>query len=520
MKQYKTVNNLVGWITFLIAATVYCMTIEPTASFWDCPEFITSAYKLEVGHPPGNPFFMLTGNLFTLFASDPSQVAKMVNYMSALMSGACIMFLFWTITHLVRKLVVKNGEAMTRGQLVTVMGSGLVGAMAYTFSDTFWFSAVEGEVYAYSSLFTALVFWLILKWEDVADQPHSDRWLVLIAYMTGLSIGVHLLNLLCLPAIVLVYYYKKVPNANAKGSLLALLGSMVLVGVVLYGIVPGIVKVGGWFELLFVNGLGLPFNTGVIVYIILLAASLVWGVYETYTERNKLRMAVSFILTIAMLGIPFYGHGGGSVVIGLIVIALLWLYLNPKAQAGMKEKYRVSARTLNTALLCTMMMVIGYSSYALIVIRSTANTPMDQNSPEDIFTLGEYLGREQYGTRPLFYGPAYSSQVALDVKDGYCEPRISYNGTKFIRKEKATPDEKDSYVEIPGRIEYEYAQNMLFPRMYSSRRTATWKSPDASNTNMRRTCSSPACTAARIRTTTRRGWTSKDTMWPMTAAAR
>ena len=468
MKQYKTVNNLVGWITFLIAATVYCMTIEPTASFWDCPEFITSAYKLEVGHPPGNPFFMLTGNLFTLFASDPSQVAKMVNYMSALMSGACIMFLFWTITHLVRKLVIKDMAAVTRGQLVTVMGSGLVGAMAYTFSDTFWFSAVEGEVYAYSSLFTALVFWLILKWEDVADQPHSDRWLVLIAYMTGLSIGVHLLNLLCLPAIVLVYYYKKVPNANAKGSLLALLGSMVLVGVVLYGIVPGIVKVGGWFELLFVNGLGLPFNTGVIVYIILLAASLVWGVYETYTERNKLRMAVSFILTIAMLGIPFYGHGGGSVVIGLIVIALLWLYLNPKAQAGMKEKYRVSARTLNTALLCTMMMVIGYSSYALIVIRSTANTPMDQNSPEDIFTLGEYLGREQYGTRPLFYGPAFSSQVALDVKDGYCEPRISYNGTKFIRKEKATPDEKDSYVEIPGRIEYEYAQNMLFPRMYSS----------------------------------------------------
>ena len=468
MKQYKTVNNLVGWITFLIAATVYCMTIEPTASFWDCPEFITSAYKLEVGHPPGNPFFMLTGNLFTLFASDTTQVAKMVNYMSALMSGACIMFLFWTITHLVRKLVVKNGETMTRGQLITIMGSGLVGAMAYTFSDTFWFSAVEGEVYAYSSLFTALVFWLILKWEDVADQPHSDRWLVLIAYMTGLSIGVHLLNLLCLPAIVLVYYYKKVPNANAKGSLLALLGSMVLVAVVLYGIVPGIVKVGGWFELLFVNGLGLPFNTGVIVYIILLAASLVWGVYESYTEKNKLRMAVSFILTIAMLGIPFYGHGGGSVVIGLIVIALLWFYLNPKAQAGMKEKYRVSARTLNTALLCTMMMVIGYSSYALIVIRSTANTPMDQNSPEDIFTLGEYLGREQYGTRPLFYGPAYSSQVALDVKDGYCEPRISYNGTKFIRKEKATPDEKDSYVEIPGRIEYEYAQNMLFPRMYSS----------------------------------------------------
>ena len=208
-----------------------------------------------------------------------------------------------------------------------------------------------------------------------------------------------------------------------------------------------------------------------IVYIILLAGCLIWGIYESYTEKSKSRMALSFILTIAMLGIPFYGHGSSSVVIGIIVIAALWLYLSPKTQARMKEKYRVSARTLNTSLLCTMMIVIGYSSYALIVIRSTANTPMDQNSPEDIFTLGEYLGREQYGTRPLFYGPAFSSQVALDVKDGYCEPRIKYNGTKFIRKEKATPDEKDSYIEIPGRIEYEYAQNMLFPRMYSSAHT-------------------------------------------------
>ena len=468
MKQYKFVNNLTGWITFLIAATVYCLTIEPTASFWDCGEFITTGYKLEVGHPPGAPFFMLMANFFSLFASSPAEVAKMVNYMSALMSGACIMFLFWTITHLVRKLVVKDENHITRGQLIATMGSGLVGALAYTFSDTFWFSAVEGEVYAFSSLFTAIVFWLILKWEDVADQPHSDRWLILIAYLTGLSIGVHLLNLLCLPAIVLVYYYKKVPHTSAKGSLLALLGSMVLVAVVLYGIVPGIVKVGGWFELLFVNTFGLPFNTGVIVYVIVLAACLIWGVRESYTERNKLRMALSFLLTVAMLGIPFYGHGVSAIVIGIIVMALLWFYLNPKTQARLKEKYRVSARTLNTSLLCTLVMVIGYSSYALIIIRSTANTPMDQNSPEDIFTLGEYLGREQYGTRPLFYGQAYTSKVALDVKDGYCVPRIKYQGTKFIRKEKATPDEKDSYQEVPGRFEYEYAQNMLFPRMYSS----------------------------------------------------
>ena len=475
MKQYRTVNNLMGWLTFIIAATVYCMTIEPTASFWDCPEFITTGYKLEVGHPPGAPFFMLMANLFTQFASDVTTVAKMVNYMSALMSGACILFLFWSITHLVRKLIITDENNITKGQLITIMGSGLVGALVYTFSDTFWFSAVEGEVYAFSSLFTAVVFWLILKWEDVADQPHSDRWIILIAYLTGLSIGVHLLNLLCLPAIVLVYYYKKTPNATAKGSLIALLGSGVLVAAVLYGIVPGIVKVGGWFELLFVNGLGMSFNSGVVVYIILLAAALIWGVYESYTEKNKTRMAISFILTIALLGIPFYGHGPSSIVIGILVIAALGIYLAPNVQAKIKEKWRISARTMNTAMLCTMMIVIGYSSYALIVIRSTANTPMDQNSPEDIFTLGEYLGREQYGTRPLFYGPAFSSKVTLDVKDGYCIPRQSETGSKYVRKEKTSPDEKDSYIELPGRIEYEYAQNMLFPRMYSSSHAQLYK---------------------------------------------
>ena len=306
----------------------------------------------------------------------------------------------------------------------------------------------------------------------MADQPHSDRWIILIAYLTGLSIGVHLLNLLCLPAIVLVYYYKKVPNANAKGSLLALFGSMVLVGIVLYGIVPGVVKVGGWFELLFVNSMGLPFNTGVIVYIIILAASIIWGVYESYTETSRPRMNISFMLTIALLGIPFYGHGASSVIIGIIVLAALGLYLFAKK---LDQKYQISARTMNTALLCTMMIMVGYSSYALIVIRSTANTPMDQNSPEDIFTLGEYLGREQYGTRPLFYGQAYSSKVELEVKDGYCVPVEANSTTKYIRKEKTSADEKDSYIEVPGRVEYKYAQNMLFPRMYSSAHAAQYK---------------------------------------------
>ncbi len=463
-QQYNKINNLVGWLAFVIAAFTYCMTIEPTASFWDCPEFITTGYKLEVGHPPGAPFFMLTANLFSQFTSDPSKVAMMVNIMSALMSAACILFLFWSITHLAKKLICPDEENMTVGKLITIMGSGLVGALAYTWSDTFWFSAVEGEVYAYSSLFTAVVFWLILKWENRAHEPHSDRWLILIAYLTGLSIGVHLLNLLCIPAIVLVYYYKKNPNANLKGSLIALVGSMILVAAVLYGIVPGIVKVGGWFELFFVNSLGFSFNTGLIVYIIVLAASLIWGVYESFTVRSQKRMNLSFLLTVALLGIPFYGHGWSSVLIGLLVLAVLGAYLF----MNLPEKYRVSARTLNTSLLAMMMIVVGYSSYAVIVIRSSANTPMDQNSPEDIFTLGEYLGREQYGTRPLFYRQTYASKPALKQVDGGCVYDVTEGAPVYQRKEKENPDEKDSYEVVRNKTEYKYAQNMLFPRMYSA----------------------------------------------------
>ena len=463
MKQYKLVNNLVGWIAFVVAAFTYCSTVEPTASFWDCPEFITTGYKLEVGHPPGAPFFMLVANFFSQFASDPTQVGYWVNIMNALMSAGCILFLFWSVTHLVKKLVCPDDEQMNLSKLITIMGSGLVGALAYTWSDTFWFSAVEGEVYAFSSLFTAVVFWLILKWENVANEPRSDRWLILIAYLTGLSIGVHLLNLLCIPAIVLVYYYKKNPNANLKGSLLALAGSAVLVAVVLYGIVPGVVKVGGWFELLFVNSLGMPFNTGVIVYILLLAAAIIWGVYESYTERSRKLMNISFLVTIAMLGIPFYGHGFGSIVIGLIVLGALCAYLFAKLDA----KWQISARTLNTSLLCIMMIMVGYSSYALIVIRSSANTPMDQNSPEDIFTLGEYLGREQYGSRPLFYGQTYASKPALKEVDGGCMYDVVEGAPVYQRKEKESADEKDSYEVVRHKQEYKYAQNMLFPRMYS-----------------------------------------------------
>ena len=468
MKQYRLVDNVLGWIAFLIAAFVYCSTVEPTASFWDCPEFIDTGYKLQIGHPPGAPFSMLTANLFSQFASDPSHVAMMVNMMSALLSATTILFLFWSITHLTRKLILKDWSELTTSKLIAIEASGLVGALIYTFSDTFWFSAVEGEVYAYSSAFTAIVFWLILKWEDHADEPHSDRWLVLIAYITGLSIGVHLLNLLCIPAIVLVYCYRKYPNIETKGSLVALVISFFIVACVLYGVVPGIITVGGWFELLFVNILGCSFNTGVIIYIFLLVATVVWSIYETYVDRNFTRQNISFLLSVALLGIPFYGYGWSSVAIGVVALIILWFVLNRRVKTEKTQVPLVSARVKNTMLLCLLMLMIGYSSYALIVIRSSANTPMDQNSPEDIFTLGGYLSRDQYGDRPLLYGQAYTSQVKLDVDGNICKPRMTEGAPIWQRKEKASKDEKDSYFIVSHKNRYEYAQNMIFPRMYDA----------------------------------------------------
>ena len=468
MKQYKLVNNVLGWLTFFVAAFVYCSTIEPTASFWDCPEFITTGYKLEVGHPPGAPFFMLTANLFSQFASDPSQVARMVNTMSALLSATTILFLFWSITHLARKLILKDWSEMTLGKLIAIEASGLVGALIYTFSDTFWFSAVEGEVYAYSSAFTAIVFWLILKWEDHADEPHSDRWLVLIAYMTGLSIGVHLLNLLCLPAIVLVYCYRRFPHIELKGSLLALVGSFVLVAAVLYGVVPGIITVAGWFELLFVNTLGCPFNTGEIIYIVLLVAIVIWAIYESYVDRSFKRQNVSFVLAVGMLGIPFRGMTWSAGILGLVILAAIYFGLNYRKKIGKDLVPVVTARFKNTALLCMLMLMIGYSSYAVIVIRSAANPPMDQNSPEDVFTLGSYLSRDQYGDSPLLYGQAYTSQVAYDVDGNMCVPKHKEGAAIWQRKEKAAKGEKDSYFVVSHKDKIIYAQNMLFPRMHSS----------------------------------------------------
>lgn len=463
MKRFRITDNIVGLAVFLVAAWTYCSTVEPTASFWDCPEFITTAYKLEVGHPPGAPFFMLMANLFTQMAADASQVALMVNVFSALMSALCILFLFWSITHLTRKLIATGGRIEHAWQTVVCMAAGATGALAYTWSDTFWFSAVEGEVYASSSMFTALVFWLILKWEEQADEPHADRWLVLIFYLTGLSIGVHLLNLLCLPAITLVYYYKRNPEADLKGSLLAIVVSGVLVGAVLYGVVPGIVKVGGWFELFFVNWLGCPFNTGVVVYILVLIAVVLTAIWST-TTQNRRRTNILYLCSVGLLGIPFYGSGWTAFLLGIVVLAALYFALSYKKSSD--GNYLMRKRLLNTSLLCMLMLMIGYSSYAVIVIRSTENPPMDQNSPEDIFTLGEYLSREQYGSRPLFYGEAYTSIGQAQMTGTL---RLE-DKTRWARKEKTEKGEPDSYIEVPGGYDIELPGQlkMLFPRIWSS----------------------------------------------------
>ncbi|MDR3059037.1 MAG: DUF2723 domain-containing protein, partial [Prevotella sp.] len=458
MKKYNLINNIFGWFSFAIAAIVYLMTIEPTASFWDCGEFITSAYKLEVGHPPGAPFFMLTGKFFSLFASDPSQVAAMINSMSALLSALTILFLFWTITHLAKKLIYTDTQKeMSLGQLIAIIGSGLVGALTYTFTDTFWFSAVEGEVYAYSSMFTALVFWLILKWENRAGQPGADKWLVIIAYAMGLSIGVHLLNLLCIPAIVLVYYFKKAKDIDVKGTLVALAVSVLLIVILMYGIIPGFTKVGGWFEMLFVNSLGFSYNTGAFTYIILIIVSIIWALYETLSPKGNMKRAkIAVLITLALSGVTFIGSS-----------ILLWLVLIAATAAFLFFYKKIDLRFLNTTVLCLMVILVGYSSFALIPIRSVANTPMDQNSPENVFTLASYLNREQYGDRPLFYGKTYASTEKRDGASGRISPPESEKKT-YDKVVKKSPDQKDEYV-VTGTIPtYGYTNTMLLPRMYST----------------------------------------------------
>lgn len=464
MKRYNLLNNIFGWVAFVIAAITYLSTIEPTASFWDCGEFITSSYKMEIGHPPGAPFFNIMAKFFSLFASDTAHVAKMINSMTALLSAAAILFLFWTITHLSKKLIYQDEtKEITLGQTIAIIGSGLVGALAYTYSDTFWFSAVEGEVYGFSSMFTGLVFWLILKWENRADQPGSDKWIVFIAYMIGLSIGVHLLNLLCIPAMTLVYYFKKTKKVHLKGTLIALGLSFVLIVILMYGIIPGFTKVGGWFELFFVNTLGLPYNSGVIFYLALLIASLVWALVETFKEKTNVTLTrISFILSLALAGVPFIG---GNV--------LLWFIFFVGIIAYVFTRKTVNLRLVNTVVTCLMMILVGYSSYALIPIRSAANTPMDQNSPEDVFTVADYLSREQYGDTPLFYGKTYASEVKRDAQGN---PVIADSKKKYARVIKTSPDQKDQYVVVSTEQQYDYTNEQFLPRMYNSSGDANYSS--------------------------------------------
>ena len=400
-KRYNLINNVIGWVVFAIALTTYWLTLEPTASYWDCGEFIIQADKLEVGHPPGNPIFMLTARFFANFAGSPETVSVAVNAMSGLLSALTILLLFWTITHLVRRLVVKDGQRkeISLQQYLAIMGSGVVGALAYCWSDTFWFSAVEGEVYAFSSFCTALVFWLILKWENRADDPHSDRYLVLIAYVIGVSVAVHLLNLLCIPAIVLVFAYRKYPGMNLTKSLLALLLSFVIIALVLFGLVPGFIKAAQVFELMFVNGFHLSFNSGAVFYALLMAGLFIWTLAELYRQRSPFMIKLSFILAVAASGMLFLGDTLWVGIIALVALAA-WLFYFAK---------RISVRVLTVITWSMAVIFIGYSSYALILIRSSADTPMNQNSPDNVFDLASYLNREQYGENPLLYGQTLNS---------------------------------------------------------------------------------------------------------------
>ncbi|MCM1005582.1 MAG: DUF2723 domain-containing protein [Prevotella sp.] len=498
-RKYNLVNNLTGWGVFIIALITYWLTLEPTASYWDCGEFIIQADKLEIGHPPGNPIFMLTARFFANFAfGDPTLVPLMVNAMSGLLSALTILLLFWTITHLVRRLTVSDSDTeLTLSKYLVIMGSGVCGALAYTWSDTFWFSAVEGEVYAFSSFCTALVFWLILKWENRADEPHSDRYLILIAYVIGVSVAVHLLNLLCIPAIVLVYCYRKVPHMNVKKSLLALLIGFAIIVFVLYGLVPGFIEVAGWFEIFAVNTCHLPFNSGLIIYTLLTVGCFVWALIELYKNRSAGRIILSFSAAVLLSGILFIGSGIflGVTLFIVMVTGLIWLFFKTgrfTVTPGLKilvnalavitaavvflimggdaswgsrifwlavvlvdiiafnflvdarsanykaaERLNVgSIRWLNITMWSMAVIFVGYSSYALILIRSNAHTPMNQNAPDNVFDLSSYLNREQYGDTPLLYGYTYDSQEQQYVSDGVDQYGIDAQNNEGFVTEK------------------------------------------------------------------------------------
>ena len=469
MKKYKLINNALGWLIFIVAAATYLLTIEPTASFWDCPEFIAQGFKTEIGHPPGNPIFILAANFASKFAGgDVMAVAKCVNAMSAIFSALTILLLFWSITHLVKKLVVKDGEEdkMTLAQYLVVMGSGICGALAYTWSDTFWFSAVEAEVYAFSSFCTALVFWLILKWENRADEPGSDRWIVLIAYVFGVSLGVHLLNLLCIPAIALIYYYRQCrargKDSTLKGSLLTLLVSFVIVGLILYGLEPGFVEWGQKFDLFFVNTLGMSFNSGVLTYAIVLIAALAWALFELYRNKSDLLIKISFAIAVFLSGVMFIGE---SLLIPLVLLIALCVYL-------FRYCKHVPVRVFTNIVSCILVIFIGFSSYALILIRSSQNTPLDENSPNNTFALAKYLSREQYGETPLIYGRTlYSDIMYVPSSGGTMQPATKEGPMQYAPEVKTADGQPDRYKELGKKKIYQYSpeQNMLFPRIHDEK---------------------------------------------------
>ena len=401
--NYRRWNNLTGWFIFIFSTIVYLLTLEPTVSFWDCGEFILCAFKLQVGHPPGAPLFLMMGRVATLFAGgDTTKVAVTVNTLSAICSGFAIMFLFWTITHLLRKIFVK-GKELELKHIPAIMGSGIIGALAYTFSDTFWFSAVEGELYALSSLIIALVFWGMLKWEEEADEKYSGRWIILIAYIMGLGLGVHRLNLLIIPVLVFVYYFRKY-EVTRIGIIKTTLVSLVLLWLMVFVIMPGVPEVAGWFELLLVNVLGLPYNSGLLFFMVILFSGLAFGIYYSL-KHNK--VILNYVMT------------------SLVVI------------------------------------MIGYSSYAMIMIRSSAKPPMNQNNPSDVFSLSYYINMKQYGSAPKFYGNYYSAPVTGVKKvvagynkiggkyQPYYHPEYSYNKdfeTLFPRMyDNSDPDHVSAY---------------------------------------------------------------------------
>jgi hypothetical protein len=397
MSNFKTWNNIAGWMVFVVAFITYALTMERTASFWDCGEFIACAFKLQVPHPPGSPLFLLIGRIFSFLAfGDLTRVAYWVNMVSVVSSAFTILFLFWTITLLARKLVGKTEHDWLKTDSLLVVGCGIIGALAYTWSDSFWFSAVEAEVYALSSFFTAIVIWAVFKWESISDPATENRWLIFTAYLIGLSIGVHLLNLVTIPALALVYYFKKYPNPSAFGCAVAFVSGFIVLGIINSGIIPGLPEVAGKFEIFFVNVLGFPYTWGIVFFIILFLGMLVWSVR--------------------------YSHRTGKVL-------------------------------LNTVLLSFAFVVVGYSSYILVLVRSGYDPPINENDPSDVLRFVSYLKREQYESRPLLYGPTFVSNPVSQKK-----------GAPIYRKQ----DGKYIITDYRPVYEYEPTANMLLPRMYSS----------------------------------------------------